>query len=30
MISELDYEGIRFPVSRRDCCKIEKPKQYLY
>ena len=24
MISELDYTGIRFPVSRRDYGKIEK------
>ena len=24
MISELDYEGIKFPVSRKDYCKIER------
>ena len=24
MISKLDYEGIKFPVSRRDYCKIER------
>ena len=24
MISDLDYEGIKFPVSRRDYCKIER------
>ena len=24
MVSELDYGGIRFPVSKKDYCKIEK------
>ena len=24
MISELDYEGIKFPISRRNYCKIER------
>ena len=24
MISSLDYEGIKFPVSKKDYCKIEK------
>ena len=24
MITKLDYEGIKFPVSRRDYCKIER------
>ena len=24
MVNELDYEGIEFPVSRKDFCKIEK------
>ena len=24
MINDLDYEGITFPVSKRDYCKIEK------
>ena len=23
MIDDLDYEGIEFPVSKRDYCKIE-------
>ena len=24
MINDLDYEGVKFPVSKRDYCKIEK------
>ena len=24
MINKLDYEGIKFPISKKDCCKIEK------
>ena len=24
MINGLDYEGIKFPVSKKDCCRIEK------
>ena len=24
MISDLDYEGIKFPVSKKDYCKIER------
>ena len=24
MINKLDYEGIKFPVSKKDYCKIEK------
>ena len=26
MINDLDYEGIKFPVSKKDNCKIEKQK----
>ena len=30
-VSSLNYEGIEFPVSKKDYCKIEKKnKQYLY
>ena len=24
MISDLNCEGVEFPVSKKDCCKIEK------
>ena len=24
MINDLDYEGIKFPVSKKDYCNIEK------
>ena len=24
MINKLDYEGIKFPVSKKDYCKIER------
>ena len=24
MINDLNYEGIKFPVSKKDCCKIER------
>ena len=24
MINDLDYEGIKFPISKRDYCKIEQ------
>ena len=24
MVNDLDYEGIKFPVSKKDYCKIEK------
>ena len=24
MVNDLDYEGIKFPVSKTDCCKIER------
>ena len=24
MINKLNYEGIKFPVSKKDCCKIER------
>ena len=24
MIDDLDYEGIKFPVSKKDYCKIER------
>ena len=24
MIDDLDYEGIKFPVSKKDYCRIEK------
>ena len=24
MISKLDYEGIKFPVSKKDYCEIER------
>ena len=24
MINDLDYKGIEFPVSKKDCCKIER------
>ena len=30
LASSLNYEGIEFPVSKKDYCKIEKAKQYLY
>ena len=29
MINDLDYEGIKFPVSKKDYCLIERKKQYL-
>ena len=29
MINDLNYEGIKFPVSKRDYCKIEKKKNIL-
>ena len=25
MINDLDYEGIKFPVSKKDYCRIERP-----
>ena len=24
MINNIDYEGIKFPVSKKDCCRIER------
>ena len=24
MINKLDYEGIKFPISKKDYCKIER------
>ena len=29
MVNDLDYEGIEFPVSKKDYCKIEKKKKIL-
>ena len=29
MVNDLDYEGIKFPVSKKDCCKIEQ-KNYIF
>ena len=26
MINKLDYDGIKFPVSKKDYCKIERQK----
>ena len=28
MINYLDYEGIKFPVSKTDYCRIEKKRRF--
>ena len=28
MINDLDYEGIKFPVSKKDYCEIEKQNNF--
>ena len=30
MVNDLDYNGIRFPVSKKDFGKIEKKNKYLH
>ena len=29
MINKLDYEIMKFPISKKDCCKMER-QQYLH
>ena len=30
MINDLNYEEIKFPVSKKDYCRIERQKYYLH